>query len=119
MSKIVSKLRGGDRRSIGRADEVVAEISSSPKLFAQVFAALLKPNPVIRMRAADAIQKAAAIHPELLQPYKRTILRKVAAIDQQEVRWHVAQMLPLLQMTPKERDLAVAILFDDLEDKSC
>ncbi|HYL91881.1 MAG TPA: hypothetical protein VEW69_01860 [Alphaproteobacteria bacterium] len=114
----MKKLRGGDRRSIGRSDEVAAEIAHSPKLFAQVFGALLQPDPLIRMRAADAIQKAAAIHPELLQPYKRAILRKVAAIDQQEVRWHVAQMLPLLRMTPKERDLAIAVLFEYLEDKS-
>jgi hypothetical protein len=118
MSNIVNKLRGGDRRSIGRSDEVAAEISISSRLFAQVFEALLEPDPLVRMRAADAVQKASAKRPELLQPYKRTILRKVAAIDQQEVRWHVAQMLPLLRMTCKERDLAVAILLEYLEDKS-
>jgi hypothetical protein len=70
------------------------------------------------MRAADAIEKASLLHPQLLEPYKRTILKKVAAIQQQEVRWHVAQILPRLQMTPKERDHAVSILFDYLEDKS-
>lgn len=70
------------------------------------------------MRAADAIAKASLLHPQLLEPYKRTILKKVAAIQQQEVRWHVAQILPRLQMTPKERDHAVSILFDYLEDKS-
>jgi HEAT repeat protein len=118
MTNIIDKLRGGDRRSIGRSDEVAQQIAKSPKFFAQVFAAILDDNPVIRMRAADAIEKASALHPQLLQPYKRIILNKLASIPQQEVRWHAAQILPRLKLTPKERDHAVSILFDYLEDKS-
>jgi hypothetical protein len=118
MSNIVNKLRGGDRRSIGRADEVAREISTRPKLFAQVLAAALDANPVIRMRAADAVEKASTANPKLLQPHKGIILKKIAAIPQQEIHWHVAQVLPRLKLTPKERDHAVAILFDYLEDKS-
>jgi len=114
----VTKLRGGDRRSIGRSNEVVQEISRNPKLFSQVFEALLQADPVLRMRAADAIEKATVMHPDFLQHYKRRILQKVAAVDQQEVRWHVAQMLPRLRLTPTERDRAVSILFAYLEDKS-
>jgi hypothetical protein len=118
MKNIQNKLRGGDRRSIGRSDEVARAICKNPKLFSRVFSEVLNPDPIIRMRAADAIEKASAIRPQLLQPFKRSILNNVANINQQEVRWHVAQILPRLQMTPKERDLAVAILFDYLEDKS-
>jgi HEAT repeat protein len=118
MSSIVGKLRGGDRRSIGLSDEVAGEISQSPELFSQVFHALLQQDPVVRMRAADAIEKATVIRPELLQPYKRRLLKDVAAIDQKEVRWHVALMLPRLQLTDKEREWAVSILFDYLEDSS-
>jgi len=118
ISNILKKLRGGDLRTIGRSDEVAREISANPRLFAQVVAATLDPNPVIRMRAADAIEKASARSPKLLQSHKRIILNKISAIAQQEVRWHVAQILPRLQLTPKERDHAVAILFDYLEDKS-
>jgi HEAT repeat protein len=118
MNGIVDKLRGGDRRSIGRSNKIAREISRSPKLFAEILAAMLDPNPLVRMRAADAIEKASAIHPQLLQPHKRTILKKVAVIPQQEVRWHVAQILPRLKLTPKERDLAASILFDYLDDKS-
>jgi hypothetical protein len=118
MRSILNKLRGGDRRSIGRSNEAVREISNNPKLFAQVVSAMLDPNPLIRMRAADAIEKASALHPKLLHPYKRTILNKIAGIPQQEVRWHVAQIIPRLRLTPKERDQATAILFDYLDDKS-
>jgi hypothetical protein len=118
MSTILNKLRGGDRRSIGRSHEVAQGISTQPKLFAQVVSAMLDPNPVIRMRAADAVEKASALHPQLLQPHKHIILKRIAAIPQQEVRWHVAQILPRLRLTSKERNHAVAILFDYLEDKS-
>jgi hypothetical protein len=118
MSAILDKLRGGDRRSIGRSDEVAQEISRNAKLFAQALFGMLDRNPVTRMRAADAIEKASALNPKLLQPYKGIILKKIAAISQQEVRWHVAQILPRLKLTAKERDLAVSILFDYLEDKS-
>jgi hypothetical protein len=118
MNNIVDKLRGGDRRSIGRSDEVARQIANNPKLFAKVVAATLDANPITRMRAADAIEKASATRPQLLQPHKRIILNKLAITPQQEVRWHVAQILPRLQLTPKERDHAAAILFDYLEDKS-
>jgi hypothetical protein len=118
MTNIVDKLRGGDRRSIGRSDQVAQQIAKNPKLFAEVLAATLDANPVVRMRAADAIEKASAIYPSLLEPHKRIILNKIAVIPQQEVRWHVAQILPRLKLTPKERNHAMSILFDYLEDKS-
>jgi hypothetical protein len=118
MSSIVHKLRGGDQRSIGRSNEVAEEITGNPELFSQAFRAVLESDPVVRMRAADAIEKATRSHPELLQPYKRQILKKVAAIDQKEVRWHVALMLSRLRLTSKEREWAASILFDYLEDKS-
>ena len=118
MTNLLGKLRGGDRRSIARSDEVAREISKNPKLFAQVVTTILDRDPLIRMRAADAIEKASALQPQLLQPFKRVILKKIATIPQQEVRWHVAQILPRLQLTPKERDHAASILFDYLEDES-
>jgi hypothetical protein len=118
MKNVTSKLRGGDRRSIGRSNEIAKQISASAKLFAQVFGELAHADPVIRMRAADAIEKASALNPKLIQPYKRDILNRVAVIPQQEVRWHVAQIIPRLQLKPRDRDNAVSILFDYLDDKS-
>jgi hypothetical protein len=115
---VFSKLGGGDRRSIGRSDEVAQEIAEDPGLFAQVFQALLGADPLLRMRAADTIEKATREHSELLKPYKRTLLKKVALIGQQEVRWHLAQLLPRLKLTAKERDYAVSILLEYLNDKS-
>ena len=65
MERILDKLSGGDRRSIGRVDEVVADVLRDPSLFERVFDGMLSDDPIIRMRAADAGQLE---WPEPLQP---------------------------------------------------
>jgi hypothetical protein len=67
MEDIILKLAGGDRRSIGRSDEVLAD----PSLFDVLFKGMLHEDPLVRMRAADAVEKITARHPEYLQPHKR------------------------------------------------
>lgn len=118
MADILDKLAGGDRRSIGRVDEVVKAVLAEPVRFDQLFAGMVSPDPVIRMRAADAIEKITARHPEYLQPYKQPLLEQVAGSQQQEVRWHVAQMLPRLELDQAERQEAVQILRGYLQDRS-
>ena len=115
---IVEQLRGGDRRSIGRVAAVVEAILAEPRLFAALFEALTHDDPVVRMRAADAAEKVSGRRPELLLPYKDRLLGDVARIPQQEVRWHVAQMLPRLPLSAAERGAAVALLTGYLQDSS-
>jgi hypothetical protein len=118
MNDILKKLEGGDRRSIGRVDEAVAEVLDDPSLFEVVFNAMLSDDPIIRMRSADAVEKITAKHPEYLQPYKEKLVQQVAKIDQQEIRWHIAQMFPRLELSKEERAVVVEILLDYLDDKS-
>ena len=118
MHPILEKLKGGDRRSIGRANEVVRQVLRTPALFGELFKGMLSTDPVLRMRAADAVEKVSAQRADLIQPYKRRLLREIANIDQQEVRWHVAQMIPRLHLTPTERARAAGILFAYLSLKS-
>lgn len=114
----VAKLGGGDRRSIGRSDEVVADILADPSLFDLIFDAIASDDPLIGMRAADAVEKVTARRPELLRPHKRRLLTELALIPQQEVRWHVAQMLPRLSLSALERRQAAAIAESYLGDRS-
>jgi hypothetical protein len=118
MHEILSKLDGGDRRSIGRSNEVVAEVLADPGLFDAVFSGLLSGNPIIRMRSADAIEKISARHPEYLLPYKTLLVERIACSDQKEVRWHVAQMLPRIEWNRDERKLVLGVLLDYLNDLS-
>ena len=70
MPSILEKLQGSDRRSIGRSNEVVAEVLAQPSLFDELFGGLLDADPIVRMRAADAVEKITAKHPDWLKPYK-------------------------------------------------
>lgn len=115
---VLEKLAGTDRRSTGRADEVAAEIAGDQALFDEVFAAIFLDDPVVRMRAADAVEKASRSHPERLLPHKEALLGAMDEIQQQEVRWHLAQMLPRLPLDPSEHERAFSILEGFLHDKS-
>lgn len=118
MNDILGKLKGGDRRSIGKSGEAVKDISKTPALFADLFAGLFDADPVVRMRAADAVEKITRQRPELLRPWKRPLLEQISALDEKEVRWHVAQMIPRLNLTFSEKEAAVQILMGYLADKS-
>jgi hypothetical protein len=118
MDDILHKLAGQDRRSIGRVNEVVEDVLHDPSLFEVVFDGMLSDDPIIRMRCADAVEKITAQHPEYLQPFKTRLIHQVAKSEQQEVRWHVAQMVPRLDLSVEERELVVAILLDYLSDRS-
>jgi hypothetical protein len=117
-SAILAKLSGGDRRSIGRSPEVVVDVLSDPSKFDALFSAMSDSDPLIRMRAADATEKITAQRPEYLRPYKQQLLEQIAAMEQQEIRWHVAQMLPRVRWTETERQRLVHILTKYLEDES-
>lgn len=115
---ILDFLRGGDRRTIGRADKVAAIVSKDPRLSPELMAGLWSEDPVVRMRAADAAEKVTRENPKLLRPYKRELLGLMAEAEQQELRWHLAAMVPRLPLNPTERELAVSLLSGYLEDRS-
>jgi hypothetical protein len=118
VSQIADKLQGGDRRSIGRVPEVVAEVLSNPDLFGELMAGMQHPDTVVRMRAADAAEKVSAAHPDYLSSYTDALLHRIGQSTQQEVRWHVAQMLPRLALSADKQTVAVALLYGYLKDRS-
>lgn len=117
MKRILGKLKGGDLRSIGKANKVTKSILANPKLFQEIIQGITDADPLIRMRAADVAEKVSKQHPEYLQPFKRQLINEIAGISQQEVRWHVAQMFSYLSLTPKERNLVIKILLSWIENE--
>lgn len=115
---ILNLLEGGDRRTIGRADEVAAAVSGNPGLFPELIAGMWSENPLVRIRAADATEKVTRANPEWLQNYKIELLGLMADATEQEVRWHLAAMIPRLALNPKERQLAVFLMYGYLKDRS-
>ena len=123
-----AKLNGGTRTSLGRTNAVVAEVLAAPQKFPALLACLAQvddedddaaaSNAILLMRASDAIEKISRQRSEWLAPYKLEFLGLAGGTDQIEVRWHMAQILPRLPLTPRERIVAIDILFDYLKDRS-
>lgn len=115
---ILALLAGGDRRSIGRADQAAKAVAKNPKLFPALMTGLSSADPVIRMRAADAAEKVTRRDPQLLWPYRKELLGLMAETEQQQMRWHLALMAPRIASTGQERDAAAAILTGYLDARS-
>lgn len=114
---ILTLLEGSDRRTIGRADQVAAMVSNDPRLFPKLIAGLWSADQLVRMRAADATEKVTRTH-HLLHPYKKELLRLMAESQEQEMRWHLAVMVPRLILNARERQAAVSSLISYLQDRS-
>jgi HEAT repeat protein len=113
-----SILQGGDRRSLGKANQLVALILGQPKRFPELLECLWSDDPVVRMRAADAAEKISAQRAELLHPFKAELLGLAGETSQQELRWHLALMIPRLPLTHAERKRAIGLLREYLADRS-
>jgi hypothetical protein len=116
--EIRALLGGGDRRSLGRSGEAVALVLEAPERFGELIGFLYDSDPLIRMRAADAAEKASRHAAALLEPYKAELLGLLGEAVQAEVRWHLALMIPRLRLTARERGLAIEVLERYLQDRS-
>lgn len=110
MSDILQKLLGGDLRSIGRVDEVVADVLADNALFPQLLDGMVSSDPVVRMRSADAVEKLTRDNPTWLIPFKKRLIEEISQIEQQEVQWHLAQMFPRLDWDKAELEAIVSLL---------
>ncbi len=93
-------------------------MSKDPRLFPGLIAGLWSEDPLVRMRAADATEKVTRGNRELLRPYKKELLGLMVEAKEQELRWHLAAMVPRLLLNAKERQLATSLLNGYLEDRS-
>lgn len=118
MTDILEKLRGGDLRSIGRANEVAHEVENNSALFRAVFGGLNHNDPVVRMRSADVIEKVTKNKPELLSDYTSQVISILGSAEQQEVCWHMAQVVPRLECTVNEENEIIEALKKYLLHKS-
>lgn len=117
-SSIADRLLGGDRRSLGAAEAVASDVLRHNDRFGELFDAMMHEDPVVRMRASEAVEKLTRARPDLLVPYRRRLIDQIGQIDQSEVRWHVAQMLPRIRLDVKDRSRAVALLETYLREES-
>ena len=109
---ITKMLIGGDLRSIGKSDEVVKKVVKEAELIELLYDGFFTDDPVVRMRTADVLEKVSRKTPNILMPFKKSLIKKVSQIDQQEVQWHLAQIYPRLILTEKEIETVRKILIN-------
>lgn len=110
MDYILRMLSKGDLRTTGASEEVINMALRDNSVVRLVVQGLKDDDPGIKMRSADVLEKIGSIEPQLLQPYKKTFLSVASKSAQQEVQWHMAQIISYLKLTPKEFEFARDIL---------
>ncbi|MFY9946809.1 MAG: hypothetical protein WAL07_12190 [Exiguobacterium chiriqhucha] len=111
-------LSGGDLRSIGHVDAVVAYVGNDPDRFSELMTGLTDDRPVVRMRSADAMEKVTRRHPKLLRAHQASLFEQLQIATQQEVRWHLAQLMPRMTWTEEEASGIVHVLTDWIDTET-
>ncbi len=73
-SALANILSGGDLRSKGRSEEIVAKAVKDKAVFLETLDCLFLPDLIVQTRAADAIEKITCMKPEWLSDVKRKII---------------------------------------------
>jgi hypothetical protein len=118
LKSIQKMLTGGDRRSLGRAAEALDLVRTKPQRLGELVHLLWDSDPVVRMRAADCLEKLSLEQEFDLSRYSAELLGLMSESSQSEVRWHLALMAPRLRLSVVEIPRAAAILEGYLEDRS-
>lgn len=111
-------LSGGDLRSTGAADRAARELVTRKWELDDFLLLLEGASPVVRMRAADALEKASRSSPELLSNAGSRLLPLLLAEQPKEVRWHLLQMAPRPQWAGNQRKALLKALEAAFADKS-
>ncbi len=117
-NEIRSLLGQGDRRTVGHVAELVDVVLRKPKLVSALVECIFEADEGIRMRAADALEKISRKRVEELQHYRSALLGLFEEDKQQELRWHLAVILPRLRLDANERCRTSLALQECLTAKS-
>ena len=100
---IAELLSGGDPRALGRVPVVIDIVLRGPARLGELFECLSSDDPIVRMRASDALEKVARRRPDLLEPFVEPLLGEVATIEQPSVQWHLAQIVGEVRLNTDQR----------------
>lgn len=101
MQPFVKILSGGDLRSIGKSNAVVQQIRDQ-KSFDKLFVCIFHKDRLVVMRTVDAIEKITTEHPEYLLKHKKKILELSNRAENKELKWHLALLLPRIELNGTE-----------------
>jgi outer membrane PBP1 activator LpoA protein len=112
-------LSGGTRTSVGEADLVIRKLLRGPSGLAEIYKLFLDEDPVVAMRASYVAMRVAEQKPETVEPFAKDLLKNLELYTQQEVRWHIPQLLVHLDLTKAQKRRAYEVVMEWAEtDKS-
>ena len=119
MSKFKELLSGGTRTSVGEADQVIAKLLKSDAGLSEIYDLFLDKDPVVAMRASYVAMRLAEQKPETVKPFTKDLFKNFPLYTQQEVRWHIPQLLVHLELTKGQKKKAYETVMEWAEtDKS-
>ena len=114
---IAALLSGGDLRSIGGSNEIMRLIRNQEE-FDILFSFLYHNSRLIVMRAVDSIEKISRDHSSYLDKHKSGVLDLIASAADKELKWHLAQLVPRLELNDEEKNSTFERLKKWLMDKT-
>ncbi len=119
VSNLRNKLTGGNRTSIGDSQAVIQDVLLSPNKLKEIYSLFFDDDPVVVMRSSYIAMKVAEVNPATVKPFKKSLLADLEKFKQQELRWHIPQLLVHLSLVPTEKRKAYSIIMSWAEtDKS-
>ncbi len=115
--RIESLLSGNDLRSIGKVNEIIALVRNQGD-FDELFSFMAHPERLIRMRAADAVEKISLEHPEFLQGHVAELFNFCKTAVDKEFKWHLALLLTRPVLSKTEANRTWTILIEWARDKT-
>lgn len=112
-SEILKKLH-----LVGQVNLVAEEVEDDPTLLAELFEAVVSPDPLVKKRAALVIGRVAGQRPDYLTPYTGRLIEALAVAGSREYRRHLIMLLPTLKLTELEKEQAGKLLDGFLTDKN-
>lgn len=91
-------LTGGTRTSVGDAHLVIDAALNDPSVLAEVYGLFHDDDPVVVMRSSYVAMRVAEQQPASVQPFLGTLLNDFPRYTQQEIRWHIPQLLAHVEL---------------------
>jgi hypothetical protein len=112
-------LSGGTRTSVGEADKVIRQLLKNATKLNEIYGLFLDEDPVVAMRASYVAMKVAEQSPQSVNPFTKDVLKNLDLYVQQEVRWHIPQLLVHMELSKAQRKRAYEVVMSWAEtDKS-
>jgi hypothetical protein len=94
-------LKGNDLRRLRNNNRVIDGVHDQ-RSFDELFQLIFDQDRSVVMRAVDAVEKITVRNPEYLKPHRAQLLNIIMSADHKELKWHIAQLVPRIDLNKKE-----------------